>query len=185
MTKNCLQLSLAEFKSATKPFCRRGLRLGPVLLAYEGGFLSVESGGVTAVMRATGKWHGRATFSPTVLQALAMVPPAMDPIPIAYADGHLLFGTMTVACQWQSASKALIRDLMNPGLVDLLALERTVPRAEMRGTELGKQIRGALGKAERRIKNAAGQLADLEVTEDEIRALVEARVAKRFTKDQA
>lgn len=24
MTKNFLQLSLAEFKSATKPFCRRG-----------------------------------------------------------------------------------------------------------------------------------------------------------------
>ncbi len=185
MTSNLLQLALAEFKSATRPYCRRGMRFGPVLLAYEGGFLSLESGDVTAVMRATGEWNGRATFSPIVLQALAMVPPAMDPIPIAYADGHLLFGTMTVACEWQSASKALIRDLMNPGLVDLLALVRTVPRAEMRGTDLGKQIRGALGKVERRIKNAAAQLADLEVTEDEIRALVEARVAERFTSDHS
>ena len=76
-------MSLTEFKTTTKIFTRRGVKLGKALLAYEGRFLSIESGDCTAVMHATGNWQGRATFSPTILQALVSVPPALDPIPIA------------------------------------------------------------------------------------------------------
>jgi hypothetical protein len=134
------------------------------------------------VTRAEGEWHGRATFSPEILRALATVPPNQDPIPISYADGHLLIGSMTVMCDWTIVSTAVIQDLVNPGLVDMLALARTMPRHEIIGTPLGRKTRGAVEKAERRIKNAARQLADLEVTEAEIRTLVEARIAARLSK---
>ena len=80
MLNNALQVSLKEFILATKVFQRKRLKLGPVLLAYESGFLSIESGETTAVMNATGEWHGRAMFSPEILRALAMVPPAQDPV---------------------------------------------------------------------------------------------------------
>jgi hypothetical protein len=84
-------------------------------------------------------------------------------------------------CDWTSVRKAVVQDLVNPGLVDMLALARTMPRHEILGTALGRRIRGAVEKAERRIKNAAGQLAELEVTESEIRTLVEARIATRLS----
>jgi len=180
LTRNLLHVTLREFKSATCVFAKKRLVLGRVLMAFENGFLSFESGSVTAVMRAEGEWQGRATFSPEVLRALATVPPSCNPIPIAYADGHILIAGMTIPCDWWLPRKMLAQEIENPGLVDLLALGRTMERGEVRGTDLGKQIRSANEKAKRRIKNAAAQLADLEIAEDEIQALVEARIATRF-----
>lgn len=183
-SNNRLQVSAAEFKSATKVFGRKRVKLGPVLLAYEAGFLSIEAGEVTAVMHADGEWHGRASFSPEILRALATVPPAQDPIHFAYADGHLMIGSMSIPCQWNIVSQAFIRDVADPGMLDWLALDRTVARLEVRGTGMGEQIRRAREKAERRIRNAATQLAELEVTEEDIRALVEARVAARIRRGE-
>ncbi len=182
IARNFLQVSLKEFKLATKVFTRKRLQMGPVLLAYEGGFLSIESGEVTVVMNATGEWHGRATFSPQILRALATVPPDQDPIPIAYADSHLLVGNMTIACMWRIVGQAFIQNLENLSIIDLLALESTLPRAEIKGSELGKQVQSARRKAEHRIANAAAQLADLEIAEADIREWVQARIARRFQK---
>lgn len=180
MLINSLRVSHDEFKRGTKVFQRKRLKLGPVLLSYENEFLSIESGEVTAVMNATGEWHGRATFSPEILRALAMVPPAQDPVQISYDDGHLFVGSMKIMCQWNTVSQAFIHDIVSPSIIDLLALSKTVPRSEIGGTGLGKKIRSAHEKAERRITNAAKQLEDLEVTEAEIRALVEAKIAARL-----
>lgn len=180
MLKNILQVSLKEFKDATKVFQKKRVKLGPVLLAYESGFFSIESGEATAVMHATGEWHGRAMFSPEILRALVMVPPLHDPIQFSYDDGYLFVGSMKIICQWNTVSQAFIEDLANPSLIDLLALKDTIPRSEIGGTGLGKKIRGAHEKAERRIMNAAKQLQDLEISEAEIRALVDARIATRL-----
>lgn len=180
LLNNLLQVSLKEFKRGTKVFQRKRLKLGPVLLAYENGYLSIESGEVTAVMNAIGEWHGRAIFSPEILRALAMVPPLQDPVQISYDGGHLFVGSMKIICQWNTVSQAFIEDLSNPSLIDLLALKETVPRSEIGGTSLGKQIRSAYEKAELRITNAAKQLQDLEITEAEIRTLVDARIATRL-----
>lgn len=183
LTRNFLKIPLAEFKRATKVFTPKRRKLGPALLAFESGFLSIESGEVTAVMHAAGEWHGRATFPAEILRAIATVPPAHDPLPISYADGHLLIGNMTIACQWQVLSQTLIHDLENPSLMDLLALERNLPRSEMKSTPLGHRIVGAVQRVEQHIKKAAAQLADLEVTEDEIRSLVEAKINARLNKN--
>jgi hypothetical protein len=178
--KNHLEVNAAEFKLSTKVFSRKRLKLGPVLLAYENGFLSIESGEVTVVMHATGEWHGRAIFSPEIMRALATVPPAQNPIIISYAEDHLLLGGMKIICQWNSVSEVFIHDLQNPDILDLLAMERNIPRAEMRGTGLGGKIRNARQRLERRIKNAAAQLEELEVTEAELRDIVEARIKSRL-----
>jgi hypothetical protein len=184
LSRNFLSVPLAEFRHATKVFGRRGTRLGQVLLAFEGGFLTIESGEATAVMRAEGEWHGRATFSPEILRALAKVPPAQDPIPVSYADGHLLIGGMTIPCFWQRTSREFLFNLENPSLLDLLALGRTLPRADIIGSELGKQIRNAQARAARRIRSAATLLAVFEVPESAVRELVEARIASRLERGQ-
>ena len=179
-TSNRLRVTRAEFLHATKVFARKRLTLGTVLMAFEGGFLSFESGAVMVVMRAEGDWQGRAMFSPEVLRALATVPPDADPIPIAYAEGRILIGGMTIPCQWSLPRQELAHEIENPTLIDLLALGRTLTRGEIRGTELGKRIRSANEKAERRIKNGAVQLLELDISEQEIRALVETRIALRL-----
>lgn len=184
LSNNRLQLSLAEFKWGMQVFTPKRRKLGPALLAFQDGFLSIESGEFTAVMHATGEWNGRATFSPEALRAIATVPPNNDPLPITYADGHLLIGSITIACQWRLISEPLIHDLNNPTLMDLLALERTMPRSEVKGTPLGRQMTGAAREANRRIQKACAQLAELEITEDEIRELIEARISARLGRER-
>lgn len=178
--KNLLEVDAAEFKLAIKIFCGKRSKPGSALLAFEGGFLTLETGEATAVMHASGEWHGRATFSADTLRAIAMVPPAGNPIVIAYANGHLLISNLTLACGWRNVSQDFIYDLENPTPIDLLVLERTFPRAEMAGTTLGKKIRTTRLKLEQRLKKAALQLEDFEVSEAELRRIVEARIELRL-----
>lgn len=86
----------------------------------------------------------------------------------------------TIPCRWRLTSQALIDDLENPSFMDLLALERTISRIELKGSALGSRIVGAVRDAEQRIQRAAVLLYDLEVTEREIRCLVEAKIAGRI-----
>jgi len=178
--RNFLELTLAEFRHATEIFTPKRRKLGPALLAFEGGFLSIESGEATAIMHAKGEWHGRAKFSPQSLRAIATIPPNQDPLTISYADGHLLIGNMTIACEWHTVGKALIQNLENPSLFDLLVMERTLPRSELKGTERGHRILNAVEQADARIRKAMTQLAELGVSETEIRDLIEAKIKARL-----
>jgi hypothetical protein len=178
--KNYIKVDAAEFKSATKIFSRKRLKLGRVLLAYDAGFLTIESGEVTAVMRAKGEWHGRATFSPQIMRALAIVPPAQSPVVITYSKDHLLIGGMKIICEWHRVSQAFIHKLENPGILDLLAMERSLPRIDIRETPIGIKIQKAMQLSEQRIMRAAIQLEDLEVTEADLRDIVEIRIKQRL-----
>ena len=180
LTHNLLEVSNSEFRRAMRVFKRKRLALGPALFALDNGFLTIESGDVTTAMHAAGEWHGRATCAPNILRALAAVPPTHDPVPISYADDHLLIGSLTIPCQWRLVSEKFIGDINYPGLLDLLALERTISRPEYLGSELGKRIRSARNSVETRIAKAALHLADLEISESEIQALVEARILTRL-----
>lgn len=73
--KNLLCVVQPEFVDALIILRKGGQKKGFALLCYEGGFLSIESGNKTTVMRAEGEWHGRATFLHQILQALAVAPP--------------------------------------------------------------------------------------------------------------
>jgi hypothetical protein len=178
--KNYIEVDTIEFKLATKVFSRKRLKLGRVLLAYENGILTIESGEVTAVMRAKGEWHGRATFSPQIMRALAVVPPTQSPIVITYVKDHLLIAGMKIICKWHSVSRAFIHNLENPGILDLLAMERSLPRIEIMRAPIGKEIRKAIKLSEQRIMRAAIQLEDLEVTEADIRDIVKLRINRRL-----
>lgn len=54
MQENRLTVNPAEFKTALKPFARKGIKLGQVVVAFEGGFLSVGSCDLVCLMRASG-----------------------------------------------------------------------------------------------------------------------------------
>ncbi len=182
--RNLLQVPLRDFKHAMKPFTAKRRKLGRVLLAFENGLLTIESGEASTIMRAEGEWHGRAYFSPEVLRAIALYPPATDPVVISYAEGHLMLATMTIPCDWVNPARELAKVIVEPDMLDLLAMGRSMPRSEVIGTELGKKVRSAQQKATRRITSAASQLCELGVTEDDVRALVDAKIARRLAQGE-
>lgn len=178
--KNFLTVVQPEFKDALKLFTKGRAPKETVLLCYEGGFLSVESGDRTAVMRAEGEWHGKARFGPRILQALALVPPTMNPIPISYAENHLLIGGMSIRCDWVLQGQSMISKLENPSLLDLVVLERYIPRAELNATEQGKKITSAVLLLADRLNCASKALGSFGVSEDEIRELVNRKIGERI-----
>ena len=178
--KNFLTVVQPEFKDALKIFTKGGAPKWSALLCYEGGFLSIESGDRTAVMRAEGEWHGKAKFGPRILQALAHVPPTMNPIPISYAENHLLIGGMSIRCDWVLLGQSMIRKLENPSSLDLVVLERYTPRAELKATERGKKITAAVRLMANRVTRASKALEDFGVGENELLELVNRKISERI-----
>ncbi len=180
MDINSLSVALDDFKLSTTPFAKRRVKLSKVLLAFESGFLSIESGDIKVVMNAIGEWHGRASFSPEILRALATVPPNINPLVFEYEDGYLKIGLTKIPCTWETVSATFIDNLEKPSLLDLLALEKTMPRVEIGGTELGKEVKNARNRANKKIINAAAQLEELDISEADIRNLLEKKLSARM-----
>ena len=190
--KNELRVPLLEFKRAMgrfreygriKPF-RKGRKkpvLSPeALIAFNDGFLSFEVGELVAAVRAEGEWHGRASISAQMLGLFALSPPIEDRVAIVYGGDRLKISTVTMRCDWKQDGAHLIQRVENPGSIDLLAMERTVSRAEIHGTDLGKRITQARRAAESSVNKAAKSLAKLGITEDDLWNLVEIQVKARM-----
>lgn len=180
---NRLEIDRREFASAMKTFNVRSLPRS-AMLAFEGGFLSIEAGNRLVTMRATGQWHGRAWFSGNLLKALAGTPPIDDPVLVIYHDAKLRIGPTMIACRWQLVSKALIKDVTNPSPLDLIALDLTLPRSEIHGTGLAKRIQDARARLAENIRMAAKLLKDAEISEEDLFDLAERRIRQRFEREQ-
>ena len=177
--KNALQVSGKEFAAGLKTFRARKL-LPRALLSFEGGYLMIEAGDRMGAMHATGEWNGRASFSSDVLIALAKVPPHGDFFEITYEKSKLRIGHLTVGCDWEIVSAPFLKKVTSPGVLDLLAMDRTLPRTEIHGTGLAKQIRSARSQLARNLSKAAKLLAEVEITEDDLWELVEERIITRL-----
>lgn len=190
--KNELHVPLPEFKRAMGRFkeyrriatSRKGRMrrdYAPyALLAFNDGFLSFEAGDLVAAVRADGEWHGRAWFSARFLGVLGAVPPAEDPVRIRYVDGKLHISTLVLGCNWVRDGAQLVQQVVDPGPLDLLAMDRTVARAEVHGTDLGKRITAAKRRVGGAITRASKLLADLEVTKEQLWEMVEERIQARL-----
>lgn len=183
MMKNRLEIDRHEFAAAIKIFKVRSLPRS-AMLAFEGGFLSIEAGNRLVTMRAVGEWHGRARFTTNLLKALAAAPPNDNPVVIIYDDGKLAVGATMVDCRWQVVSKAFIKDATKPSPLDLIAMDQTLPRSEIHGTGLAKRIQDARVRLAENILRAAKLLKDAEISEDDLFNLAEQRIRQRFEREQ-
>jgi hypothetical protein len=177
--KNRLEVRRSDFVSACKPFSKVDLR-ADAMLAFEGGFLSIEANEQAVVVRADGQWQGRARFSANILRAIAKVPPAGDPVVIEFADNRLRVGTLVIGCRWETVSARFIQELKNPDYLDLMAMDRTLPRSEIRSKRLDRQIRNAKATLAGRIAKAAKLLVMADVKEDDLWQLVERNIQVRI-----
>lgn len=179
MLTNRLEIDRHEFAHAMKTFNVRSLPRS-AMLAFEGGFLSIEAGNALVTMRADGQWQGRARFSANLLKALALVPPKENPVVILYEGERLHIGTLAVPCKWQVVSKAFIKDVTRPSPLDLVAMDQTLPRSEIHGTGLAKRIAQARLSLAANVQQAAKLLKDAEITEQDLFDLLEQRIRQRF-----
>lgn len=177
---NKLTTDLFEFKRAIKVFRGRGVTGEGAMLSCESGILCIECGDVLSTLRVSGEWHGTAFFSGNMVKALAMVPPVADPVEFSFQDGILKIATVSIECQWACLSHDFVERVANPTLIDLLAMDRTMPRSTIHGTGLAPRIRAAKDKTGRAISKAAKLLAELEIGETELLQMVERRVQERL-----
>lgn len=181
--KNELRIALPDFKLVMKRFraYRRMKHPPSALFAFSNEMLSVEVGEDLAVVRAEGEWHGHAWISAHYLGVLHLAPPKEDPVVIRYADGKLRISTLILGCEWETVSAQMIERVSDPDLIDLLALDRTVSRSEIHGTDLGKRISQARRTVGGSVTRAAKLLEKVGISEDELWALVEDRIQARIS----
>jgi len=74
-----------------------------------------------------------------------------------------------------------MKKVTNPSVLDLIAMDRSLPRSEVHASGLAKRIREARAKLARDIRKAAKILVDAEVSEDDLWALAERGVQRRLS----
>lgn len=181
--ENRLEIRRPDFVSALQRL-RRGTRNEQALLAFEGGYLSIEIDDKACAMHAKGEWHGRARFSANIIRAFAASPPAEDPVVISLRDGVLRISTMAIECRWEMVSAAFIRNAAAPDYLDLIAMDRSLSRAEINGTGLKRKISTARSVLAGRVAKAAKLLEIADVTEGDLWNLVEQNIRLRAEKGE-
>lgn len=184
---NKLIVDLKEFNVAMELFkvgklVRKHTKPKTAMLAFNDGFLSIEYDDIVSVMRATGDWKGKAQFSSNIVKALTLVPLASDPVVVSYLDNKIHIGSMVAQCDWESASHTMIQSLCNPSAIDIFAMWRTQPAVNLMATGLKQKNKAAELALQKATAKAMKALEKFEVTQEELLALIEAKVKARIAK---
>jgi len=150
------------------------------LIGFDGRFLSIEALDVVVVAKAEGVWPGVASAGVSLVVALAHSPPVGEPVRVTYVDQHLRIGTLTVGCDWQPTSHTLLRLQAAPDWIEALSLKYRGTRAQILARGYQVDIEKAERKLNRLVTRAYNLLAPLGVTQHDLRALIDDRLAKRY-----
>ena len=100
-------------------------------VGFDGSYLTVDVGNIAFVAHATGAWPGNAIVAPSVVYALAKVPPPADPVIVTCDGERLQIGPVKVACKWQPVSSSLLTHPSQPEWLEGIALKYTMPRGRI------------------------------------------------------
>ncbi len=189
MTINKLIVDMSQFQYHIKTFkvgldrknTKRQRTIPPAILSFSEGILSIEGDDKLVAINAEGDWHGRARFSFNTLKALALVPPNMNPIIISYQDERLTIGGVSTPCNWESYSYVGVDTSMNPSMIDIIAMWRTQPTEDLLSKDILKVNQQAQKDLVKATASAAKKLADFDVTQDDLLALIEKKVQLKIS----
>lgn len=169
---------LEHFKPKRKKFKMRGSQ--KAVLGFDGHFFSIEALDRAIAAHAEGTWPGLAYISCNALLALAIAPPDGDPV-IVRCDGHRLsVGSWNVTCEWQPASQTLMALPATPDWVEALSLKYRAARGYIVAGGYDKEIRKAEKELTKIIARVTKPLSPLGITEEDLRSLIETRLAERY-----
>jgi len=150
------------------------------LLGFDGRFFSIEALDRVVVCKAEGVWPGLATVNANVVAALAFAPPTGDMVPVSCTGARLRLGSLTVACGWQPVSHTLLDLSAAPDWIETLSLKYRAPRAKIASGKYASLIKSAERKLDRLIAKAAKPLTPFGITAQDLRDLIEDRLARRY-----
>jgi hypothetical protein len=150
-------------------------KAGEAILRFVGGDLVIQIGGARVSARATGRWPGEARLPGSYLLAAAKPLPASDPMPIRVEAKQLYIDRISLPCIWQRSGAAKIEIPIDatPQIFRRIAREHTREAIEASG--IAKVLDAAFAKEKVLIQRAAAILAQLGVSEEEVRRLVTTR----------
>jgi hypothetical protein len=171
---------LLEGLKLVRRLVRRRHSAGRAVLGFNGRWVTIEVGPVTFFAHAVGTWPGNAVVSAALVQALAAVPPPVDPVVLTCDGEHLRFGALKVACQWQSVSSVALERPPQAEWLEGIALKYTMPRARIIAEGRGSEVKMAERKLIALVRRVAKALAPMGVTVDDVTLLVERRLEERY-----
>lgn len=151
------------------------------VLGFDGRFFSIEALDRIVAAHAEGTWPGLAYISANALLALAIAPPDGDPVIVRCDGQRLSVGSWNVTCEWQPASQSLLKLPAAPDWIEALSLKYRAARGHIWAGGYDKDIANAEKQLTKLIARVAKPLSPLGITERDIRSLVEARLAERYS----
>lgn len=153
------------------------------VVGFDGRFFSIRAANRVIVAHAQGTWPGLAYVRANVIIAMALAPPTGEPVRI-WCDGkRVRFGSFVVMCAWQPISATLLSLPAAPDWIEALSREYRTGRGQtvVDGAKVGRLVKSEQQLA-RLVSRAAKPLAALGVTEEDIRSLIERRLAQRHVR---
>jgi len=181
---DALSIDGAQLRYQLGMIARQLRKLKPherALLGFDGASLTIEARDTVCFVQAVGTWTGTARAPATLVAALAACPPVGDRIEVVYDGRHLRLGPLKVEADWVPISTTLQRALPAADWVQGIALRYSKPRGQLMREGLVPTVTAAERKLAQLVRRTARSLAPTGVSEDDVRELVECRLAERFT----
>ncbi|MBA3696424.1 MAG: hypothetical protein H0W85_06620 [Methylotenera sp.] len=188
MQNNLLTVGLKEFSYAMKTFkvgiprknAKKKPIIPPAVLSYSDGILTIESNDKLVNIHAKGEWHGKAEFSNTIVNALAMVPLSTDPLVIKYTGEKLIIGSTSITCKWSLLSKGMIDKLSNPSVIDVFAMWRTLPAHQAHSDGIAGKYKTMHQSMLKETEKVAKKLSVYEITQEDLIYLIETKIEAKM-----
>jgi hypothetical protein len=189
MQNNLLTVDIKEFNHAMKTFklgiprknAKKKPTIPPAILSYSDGILTIESNEKLVNIHAKGEWHGKAEFSNSIVNALAMVPLSTNPLVIKYTGEKLHIGSTSITCKWALLSKGMINRLSNPSVIDVFAMWRTLPAHQVHADGIAKLYKSMHQAMLKETEKIAKKLSVYEITQDDLIALIEKKTEAKIS----
>jgi hypothetical protein len=149
-------------------------------LAFDGQYFSIIMLDCAVAMSAQGSWPGTAEVSAKAMEALLRFPPSGNSLEVVCDGKQVRIGTLQVSCVWRPVSHTLSKLPGAPDWIEALSLKYRATHAQIREARLDERIRKADRQLEKLTSRVAKSLAPLGVTEQEVRDLVEASMARKY-----
>lgn len=151
------------------------------VIGFDGRFFSIKAANRVIVAHARGTWPGLAFVRSNAIVAMALAPPDGEPVRVSCDGKRLRFGSFSVVCAWQPISVTLLSLPGVPDWLEALSREYRAPRAQtcIDGGSTDVRVIKSEQQLARLVSRAAKTLAALGVTEQDIRSLIESRLAQR------
>jgi hypothetical protein len=186
-----LTVDRAEFARALRAVARmaRGMAVEPVCLRFARDLLSIQAGGTTEEVAASGQWPRRVSFQGEYLSRVVRALPRVDPLPLRVAAGRLYFAKFSILCEVvTTALPAKETILPDPDLFELLVLRARCSPEEIDATGATVQVTEARARLGKICAETASVLRAYRVSPDAIRALCERKIEqgeRRFREGDA